>query len=379
MFDIGKILSRAWQTLWKYRVLWIFGLLLALSGAGGGSGGSSGGGNSSYQNDYNNQFGQFENFNGFQYDQNTPAWAKEMGTWAEAHVVPLFATPEKALQTGIWIIVILLGFSIVMGLLMALIRYPSETAVIRMVDDHEQTGNKVKFKEGWKLGWNRRAFRMWLVDLLISIPAIIYVAMLVGVGLLFAFNADKMNAGVSAGLTVGIGLFLLFTLAFVVFMIALGMLRELVVRFVAIEDMTVTDAFANGWIMFKRNFKNLFLTWLVLVGIGIGIGFALVIAFFLLTPAYALMTIPGAIVAAIPGAIGYGITSIFAASTWAPWVIGALVAIPFFFTIVFLPLAFVEGWAVIFNLNVYTLMFRQFKFIASVPPVPVVPPAVEKK
>ena len=36
MFDIGKILSRAWQILWKYKVLWIFGLLLALSGAGGG-------------------------------------------------------------------------------------------------------------------------------------------------------------------------------------------------------------------------------------------------------------------------------------------------------------------------------------------------------
>jgi hypothetical protein len=377
MFDIGKILSRAWQILWKYKVLWIFGLLLALSGAAGGSGGGSG--NSSYQNDYNNQFGDFQSFEGFQYDPNTPAWAKDMGTWAEEHVVPLFATQEKALQTGIRIVVILLGFSIVMGLLLALVRYPSETAVIRMVDDHDQTGNKVKFKEGWKLGWNRRAFRMWLVDLLISIPAIIYVGMLVGGGLLLAFNSDAFDQGVYAGLAVGIGLFALFSLAFVVFMIGLGMLRELVVRFVAIEDMTVTDAFANGWIMFKRNFKNLFLTWLVLVGIGIGIAFALMIALFVLIPAYAVMTIPGAIVAAIPGAIAYGITSIFAASTWAPWVIGALVAIPFFFTVVFLPLAFVEGWGVLFNLNVYTLMFRQFKFLASVPPIPVVPPAVEKK
>ena len=378
MFDIGKILSRAWHILWKYKVLWIFGLLLALSGAGGG-GSSGGGSNSNYSMDKNNQFGQFENFRDFQYDPGTPAWMKEMGTWAEENVVPLFSTQEKALQTGIWIIVILLGFSIVMGLLMALIRYPSETATIRMVDDHEQTGSKVKFKEGWKLGWNRRAFRLWLVDLLIAIPALVYVAMLVGGGLILGFNAESIDQGAFAGMAVGLGLFGLFTLAFVVFMIALGMLRELVVRFVAIEDMTVTDAFANGWIMFKRNFKNLFLTWLVLVGIGIGIAFALVIAFFVLFPAYALMTIPGALVAAIPGAIGYGITSIFAASTWAPWVIGALIALPFFLTVTFLPLSFVSGWAILFNLNVYTLMFRQFKFIASVPPVPVVPPVVETK
>ena len=64
MFDIGKILSRAWQILWKYKVLWIFGLLLALSGAGGG-GGSGGGSNSNYSNEYNNQFGDFENFGDF--------------------------------------------------------------------------------------------------------------------------------------------------------------------------------------------------------------------------------------------------------------------------------------------------------------------------
>ena len=32
MFDIGHILKRAWGILWNYRVLWVFALLLALSG-----------------------------------------------------------------------------------------------------------------------------------------------------------------------------------------------------------------------------------------------------------------------------------------------------------------------------------------------------------
>ena len=31
MIDIGKILKRAWHILWNYRILWIFGILLAIT------------------------------------------------------------------------------------------------------------------------------------------------------------------------------------------------------------------------------------------------------------------------------------------------------------------------------------------------------------
>jgi len=44
--DIGEVLSRAWKIIWKYKVLWIFGIL-ASCGQGGGGGG--GGGNSGYR------------------------------------------------------------------------------------------------------------------------------------------------------------------------------------------------------------------------------------------------------------------------------------------------------------------------------------------
>ena len=29
MIDLGKIIKRAWHILWNYKVLWIFGILLA--------------------------------------------------------------------------------------------------------------------------------------------------------------------------------------------------------------------------------------------------------------------------------------------------------------------------------------------------------------
>jgi hypothetical protein len=52
--DIGDVLSRAWQTIWRHKILWLFGLLAGLSSAI-----TSGGGNSGYRF----SSGDFENFN----------------------------------------------------------------------------------------------------------------------------------------------------------------------------------------------------------------------------------------------------------------------------------------------------------------------------
>jgi hypothetical protein len=44
-FNFGEVLTRAWQIVWKHKVLWIFGVFAACSrGNGGGSGGGGGGG-----------------------------------------------------------------------------------------------------------------------------------------------------------------------------------------------------------------------------------------------------------------------------------------------------------------------------------------------
>jgi len=42
--NYSEILSRAWQIIWKHKVLWIFGILAGCANGGGGGGG--GGGNS---------------------------------------------------------------------------------------------------------------------------------------------------------------------------------------------------------------------------------------------------------------------------------------------------------------------------------------------
>lgn len=61
--DFGEILSKAWKTIWKHKVLWIFGIFASLGSGGGGGGG--GGGGSNYQGNGNFSQGNGNwNFNG---------------------------------------------------------------------------------------------------------------------------------------------------------------------------------------------------------------------------------------------------------------------------------------------------------------------------
>ena len=66
----GEVLSNAWKTIWKYKVLWIFGILAGLgSGGGGGGGGGSAGPNINGDNN--------------QPDFFNPAWGDQVGRWLE--------------------------------------------------------------------------------------------------------------------------------------------------------------------------------------------------------------------------------------------------------------------------------------------------------
>ncbi|NTU76002.1 MAG: hypothetical protein HGA86_07765, partial [Anaerolineaceae bacterium] len=181
MFNIGKILKRSWQILWSYRVLWIFGLLLALT-MGGNGGGSS---NSSSRN----QFSPENNAN-FQrvISEDAPQWVRDMGDWVVNDVEPLFTQPEQHIGTFVLIGLGFLLFILVVSAIAALVRYPSETAVIRMVDEYEQSGTKMKFGQGWKMGWNRRAFRLWVIDLIMAVPALLLVLIIGAVGLVVLFG-----------------------------------------------------------------------------------------------------------------------------------------------------------------------------------------------
>jgi len=359
MIKIGNILKRSWHILWNYRVLWIFGILLALTT--GGRGGGNGGGNSSNRpQSTGNGFEGFQGFHGT-LPPDAPAPLRELVDWFTQNVVPMFEHPEQYIGTFVTIGLVLLLICVIVSLLAAMVRYPSETAAIRMVDEYETTGNKVGFREGWKLGWNRRAFRLWVIDLILSIPVMLFVLLLLGAGLIvYASVSTTFQVTNVAGVVAAIGLAFLSLFIMIIAAIFLGLVRNFFSRAAAIEGLGVKDSLRQGWTMFKRNWKSAGLMWLVMVGIGIVVGIATMIIFFLLIPAYLILLLPAGLVAALPGLIAYAISSIFTGSPLT-WIIALLVAIPFFFTVLFAPLFLVDGWYKIYESNVWTLTYREIK------------------
>jgi hypothetical protein len=180
MIDIKSILKRSWKILWNYKVLWIFGILLALT-MGGGSGGS---GNSGWRNQMpQSGAGSLRGLGANDFlPEGAPGWVNELVEWFVSDVEPLFLNPEQHIGTFIAIGVILLLVVVVFSVIAAFVRYPAETAVMRMVDGYEADGTKLGFKQGWKLGWNRRAFRLWLIDLILSLPVVLLISLMIGAG-----------------------------------------------------------------------------------------------------------------------------------------------------------------------------------------------------
>jgi hypothetical protein len=361
MLDIGKILKRAWHILWNYKILWIFGILLAIT-SGGRGGGSNGGGGSGGGSGYE--------FGGGQPDlSKAPQWIRQLNDWFQQNLVPLFVQPAQHISTFIWIGVVLLLIIIIFATISAIVRYVSETAILRMVDEYEQTGTKVGFRQGWKKGWSRAAFRIWLIDLLIiAVPIFVLILLLIGLGLAVYSGAGASNhALLWTSVAFAVACFLPFIVLFVLLMIFVSLLRQFFVRKAALENLGVRESFRQGWQMFKHNWKDAGLMWLVMVGLGIGFALASVVAVIVLIPVFVLTGAVGLIVAAVPALIAFGISSLFTIAPLA-WIIAALVGLPFFILVLGSPLALIGGWAQIFTSSVWTLTYRELKTLEHISP-----------
>ena len=356
MIDFRKILIRAWHILWNYKTLWIFGILLAITSGGT----SSGNGGSSSRTSSGNGPSGF-NPNNWPFLQNLNAWFQE-------NIVPLFLHPEQHLATWIWIGVAILLLGLVVGIIFSILRYVSEAAVIRMVNEYEQTGTKATFKQGWRMGWSRAAFRMWLIDLLIGLLSLPFIAVLAGLGLAVYLTAKGgMNTFAVGSIVVSIACAFVFILAFVLLMILLGLSSNFFKRYAALENTGVRDSFRRGWEMFKQNWKSASLMWLILLGVGIVYGVASLILTVFLIPVFIVLALPGLIVAVVPALAAFGLASLFTSSP-LNWIIALLVGIPFFFLVVGSPLLLIGGWAQIFNSAVWTLTYREMKALEVVAP-----------
>jgi hypothetical protein len=359
--DPIKILKRAWHILWSYRALWVFGLILALAGAGSSSGNGS---NSSSRREANSQGSQ---------QQPLPEDMGEAFKQATQEIQKAFnegldevGIPRGDLNTLIGIAVAFVIFCVVLGLIIAVARYVAETAVIRMVDEYENTGSKMTIKQGFRIGWSRTSWRLFLINLLVNLPLFLgMILLLAGVGIaIFQSMTRGFQTPATFVILALVGLMFLVIFVVAIITIFLGLLRHFFWRACALENLGVRESLSRGFQMARENWKNVGIMWLVMIGLGIVWAIVSIIAIIVTIPVVVVTTVAGALVAVIPVLLAGGLTSIFL-SGWLPWIVGVLFALPLFFTIAFSPWLLLGSWQTVFASTVWTLVYRELKALPA--------------
>ena len=369
--DPIKIIKRAWYILWSYRTLWIFGLILALAAGSASSQGSN--------NGYQYEQGHGEN------PQVTPQSIQEAFRDFQREVNKLFeqGIPKmdisgQELTTFLWIFGTFILVMVIFGIVMAIARYVSETAVIRMVDDYEASGNKMSVQQGFRIGWSRTAWRLFLINLIVNLPAIALalVLLVAGIGVFFAVvNGSADFAAFSVVSAIVLAFLTIFVV--VILTILLHLLRNFFWRICVLENADVRESLQGGFALVLENWKNVGLMWLVMIGLGIVWAVASAILFIITIPVVIVTVIIAILVVVVPFLLFVGIFSLFVGGI-LPWIAGGLFVAPLFFPLAFLPWVLIGSWQAVYTSAVWTLTYREIKALpALAAPVVTTPPPVE--
>jgi hypothetical protein len=232
--DYGRILKRALQITWKYKLLWLFGLLAGFNAP-------------SFRSSV-------------QYTEPLPPEAQR--AIAEFVQGPYFVP----------LLMVLVFLSLATGIAMGLVNAAGHSALIDLVNRLE-VGEKVTLSAGWK-AIRRNTWRVFLVNFLLWLPAGLLIMASVLPLLIPMFQAIRKGFTDIPGPSVETGLYFVF--CGVCLGILTGALLELLAlmaeRACVLENLPVGKSIARGWEYFTRHMGQMILLGLILLAIAIGIG-----------------------------------------------------------------------------------------------------------
>jgi hypothetical protein len=362
MFDIQKILKRSWHVLWNYRMLWVFGFILALAMAGN---------NVPDNSRYTLNDGQRNN-------QRQNDWEGLQGNTFAEKMEDAFRQMSNGLQQlqeqypvefrlGVSAIITFFVVMVILGILTAILRYVAETSSIRMVDEYEHSGVKVGFRQAWKYGWSHAAWRVFLANFIIHLPVLVLFVVLALVGWwIFSAFMGGVESIIISSLIAGSGLAFLLIFITVIVMVVLSVVRDFAWRMIVLEGAGVLEALRSATALIRRQWKNVGLMWLVMIGLKLAWGIAFIILIFPLLIVSIFTAVGGVAVAIVPSLLTAGVASLLSAPDYWPWIFAAIIGLPFFFVVAFSPILLVGGWSQIYQTSVWTLTYRELKALETV-------------
>jgi hypothetical protein len=383
---VQKILTQSWNLAWRHRALWLFGAILALTTVNG-----------IYFAFNPGWHSQGERIAVQLNDGSTiylpgPATTIDLrdldGTLAQINDADLedlqrfFAgeLTDDWIPRGVGAILIAMGIiAVSMAIFGVIARYVAEVALIRMVNEGKETGEKPGIRRGLRLGFSRSAWRILIIDILLNLP----VLLVLGLGFVLAllplvlWALGSAASSLTGTLLTASGLFLIIFLSVIVSAV-LSLFAQVMRRACALEGLGVFDSIGRGLSMVRRNFKEVALIWLVWIGTRLAWMVVSIPVIIILSPILLFFLVAGVAVGAVPALLVGGLLTTTLAAPFA-WAVGALAGLPVFLLVALAPMLFVGGLVEVFKSSTWTLAYRELRALelAAADKVPAAGTALE--
>lgn len=226
--DIGGVLSRAWQIVWRHKILWIFGILASCGGNANG-----------------NLSSNYSMSDRREIPPQLLPWYDRFAQLTDAQI---------ALLVGVVILIVLI--LIVLSIFLGTI---GRIGLVRGTQQSEQGADRLAFGELFRDSMPY-FWRVFGLNLLFGIAAFILVLILIIPFILFAV------------VTLGVGALCIIPL--ICILVPLMWLAQIVVEQASIamvvEDVGIRDGLQRGWDVFRANLGTMIVMALILL---LGVGF----------------------------------------------------------------------------------------------------------
>ena len=250
-FNFGEVLSRAWQIIWKHKVLWIFGILASCSqGNRGFNSGSNGGGGGTGRPGPTNIPPQLERFFDLIVENATT-----------------FIILAVSLVCIFWILAIFLGTIGRIGLIRG--TWQVETGEQNLIFGQI-------FSESTPYFW-----RVFGLSLIVGLPFLILFGALAAALIVFGVSMSQGNDASTFGF---LGILPIF-IGCICLLIPVGIVISMIVRqserVIVLEDSPVLPSLSRGWDIFRSHLGEIIIMAIILGIIGLVAGFIIAIPVFI--------------------------------------------------------------------------------------------------
>jgi hypothetical protein len=232
--DYGKVLSRAWQITWRWKILWILGFLTSLSGSISGT-----------------------NLYGFNR-ADLVTWRTDLSSWPNA---------------TLWLILIgcLVLLVLVVLMVLSVVATGGLIAGVRQIEEEGTT----TLRQAWRTGV-RRFWTLFGISLLVILPLIVVAvagALLLGLALFpVASSSAASGSAAPARAIASVVCGALLCCATLPVGLVLAAVVTYAQRAAILEDLRSIDALKRGWQVFRDHLGPTLLLWLLFFLVSLALG-----------------------------------------------------------------------------------------------------------